>query len=102
MQKLSAIQALLDQVPPEQRSAVTGLVDLKAEDGVDKVLAKLESMEKRIDSMEKSMNSRMDTMKTSMDERIGAMSSNIKLLYKIQAILLSMVGGILFKLIFGG
>ena len=60
--KTSQFAEQLENLPKDQKMAILGIIDLKVENDMEKVLHKLDSMEKSINSRFESMDTRITVL----------------------------------------
>ncbi len=57
---LTEISQKMDDLPNKDKKAILALIDLKTENEMDKVLARFDSLDTKIDNIEKRLESKMD------------------------------------------
>lgn len=62
MTQLSTVVGLVGKLPEEQREAIAGLIDLKTEGDMDKLLARFDAFEAKIDAMEQKFEAKFDSL----------------------------------------
>ncbi|SUO90267.1 hypothetical protein [Suttonella indologenes] len=72
MTQLSTIVALVGKLPEEQREAISGLIDLKTEGDMQKVLD-------RLDLMEQKFETRFDAMDQKFEAKFDALNNKINI-----------------------
>ena len=68
MVNLSKLEALALQLNEKERLAIAGLIDLKTEDDMDKVLNKLDAIESKFDA-------KFDTIESKFDAKFDAVDA---------------------------
>ena len=62
MTKLSDTITLLEKIPPENRAAVVGLIELKVEGDMKEVLYQLKLMDLKIEAMDSKFEAKFQTL----------------------------------------
>ena len=62
MTKLSDTNTLLEMLPPENRAAVVGLIELKVEGDMKEVLYQLKLMDLKIEAMDSKFEAKFQTL----------------------------------------
>ena len=62
MTKLSDTNTLLEKLPPENRAAVVGLIELKVEGDMKEVLYQLKLMDLKIEAMDSKFEAKFQTL----------------------------------------
>ena len=62
MTKLSDTNTLLEKLPPENRAAVAGLIELKVEGDMKEVLYQLKLMDLKIEAMDSKFEAKFQTL----------------------------------------
>ena len=62
MTKLSDTNTLLEKLPPENRAAVVGLIELKVEGAMKEVLYQLKLMDLKIEAMDSKFEAKFQTL----------------------------------------
>jgi hypothetical protein len=86
MSRLSKTNNLLETLPAESRSAITGLIDIKVDGDMDRVLSEIKTLKvemtsqinainSKIDSMEKTFDAKLDSMESKFDAKLDSMES---------------------------
>ena len=73
MTKLSKYHDLVSKLDEDKVVAIVGLIDLKTEDDMDKVLNKLDTIESKIDA-------RLDSLESKLDAKISSLKSSVNMI----------------------
>ena len=76
MVNLSKLEALALQLNEKERLAIAGLIDLKTEDDMDKVLNKLDAIESKFDAKFDTIESKFDAKFDAVDAKFDAIKSD--------------------------
>lgn len=79
MTQLSTVVGLVGKLPEEQREAIAGLIDLKTEGDMDKLLARFDTFEAKIDAMEQKFEARFDAMDQKFEAKFDALNNKINI-----------------------
>lgn len=97
MSQLSKTNALLENLPENNRQAIAGLIDLKTEGDVERVLNKLDSFDARLDVLEIKMEQKFELI----DERFKLVDNQFRIIYWLFGGVGAALFAILGKLFFG-
>ena len=75
MVNLSKLEALALQLNEKERLAIAGLIDLKTEDDMDKVLNKLDAIESKFDAKFDAVDAKFDAIKSDFDVKFDAVDA---------------------------
>ena len=73
MPTISQMYELVDKLDPQNRTAIIALIDIKAEEQMESVTAKLDMVLSKIDSV----NTRIDSLEKTFDERFKSIDVKI-------------------------